>query len=510
MCAQVTRRCTLAILFLGLIVMPVRADDQATTDDGKLSRLEALLDAQQQKIEALEQQVAAAQQADLDAARVEQMKQQIREVLSEQEFRESLMPSTVQAGYDGGFFIRSSDDKFKIQFNGQLQFRYTYYATRDHNRYLSPGMRRTDRSGFDFARINLDISGHVYSKDLTYFIELSAPSATNLDVVLSYAWINYRIVDEFQIRAGVFKTANLRANTVSNAKYQFVEAPMMDAVFGLNDGMGIRFWGQLFNKKVEYYVDVVNSLNTPATQTITTDETWLANGHDNNPGILARLVWHALAGECRGPIHADDPARFDTMCDIEHSLQPALDFGMHYAYTEDWHDGTIRIPFPRRTFFRDGGFGLTSSEGLQINQFGIDAGFKYQGFSLTGEYVVRMLDVRNAANAPFTPLYLLTGDDSTNVQHGAYLQTGYFLPIPGWEDKFEVVGRVGGISALSGGQEGTWEYAGGFNYYIKGHNVKLQTDVTKISEVPISNSTYSLANVNDDALIWRVQLQVAF
>ena len=58
--------------------------------------------------------------------------------------------------------------------------------------------------------------------------------------------------------------------------------------------------------------------------------------------------------------------------------------------------------------------------------------------------------------------------------------------------------------------EGTWDYGGGLNYYIQGHKVKIQTDVTKVSEVPISNSQYSLANVNDDALIWRVQLQVAF
>ena len=41
-------------------------------------------------------------------------------------------------------------------------------------------------------------------------------------------------------------------------------------------------------------------------------------------------------------------------------------------------------------------------------------------------------------------------------------------------------------------------------------NVKLQTDVTKIYEVPIRSSTASMANVNDDALVWRIQLQVAF
>jgi phosphate-selective porin OprO/OprP len=188
-----------------------------------------------------------------------------------------------------------------------------------------------------------------------------------------------------------------------------------------------------------------------------------------------------------------------------------LDLGFHYAYNEDnWDRPTTRIPLPRRTFFRDGGFGLTNSNGLQMHQFGVDAAFKYQGFSAIGEYMLRVLDVRDTEHWPYAPLWQLTGDDSTNAQHGGYVQCGYMLPIPGFEDKLEVVARVGGISALSGGQEGTWEYAGGLNYYIQGNKVKLQTDVTKVSEVPITSPYATLANVNDDALIWRVQLQVAF
>ncbi len=51
---------------------------------------------------------------------------------------------------------------------------------------------------------------------------------------------------------------------------------------------------------------------------------------------------------------------------------------------------------------------------------------------------------------------------------------------------------------------------GFLNYFIKGNNIKLQTDVTKVSEAPISSSTYSLANVNDDALIWRIKLGFAY
>ena len=80
-------------------------------------------------------------------------------------------------------------------------------------------------------------------------------------------------------------------------------------------------------------------------------------------------------------------------------------------------------------------------------------------------------------------------------------------------EEFRDIGRdifVTGLTSSHGGIEGTWTYAGGLNYYIDGHNVKLQTDVNHVSEAPFSSSQYSLANVNDDAWIWRVQLQVAF
>jgi phosphate-selective porin OprO and OprP len=502
------RVCLFGAVLASLLAGPVWADEGTpASSDGSVARLESLLEAQQKKIDVLEQQVATAQSADMDSARIEQMKQQIREVLSEQEFRESLMPSTVQAGYDNGFFIKSSDDKFQIKFNGQFQFRYTYYGTRQENRYLSPGLRRHDRSGFDIARARLRLSGHAYSKDLTYLIEFDSSSPADLDTTLLYGWVNYRVIDEFQIKAGVFLTATTRANIGSTAAMQFVDYPIANGVFGLSRALGVRMWGKLFKGRGIYYLDIMNALNGPTRETITTDETQNADGHDNNPGIAFRTVWNIITGSCAYPADEGD---FVDPCDYAIHTSPAWNVGFHYAYTEDWHKGTLRIPFPRRTFFRDGGFGLTSSQGLQVHQFGFDTGFKIQGFSLTGEYVLRLLDVRDADHAPYTPLFLLTGDDSTNAQHGGYVQAGYLLPIPGFERKIEVVGRVGGVSALSGGQEGTWDYGGGINYYIEGHRVKLQMDITKVSEAAFSNATYSLANVNDDALIWRVQLQVAF
>ena len=494
----------------GLVSGLALADDGASAgQNAGVARLEALLEAQQQKIEALEQQVAAAQQSNMDAARVDQMKQQIREVLSEREFRESLMPTTVQAGYDKGFFIKSSDDKFKISFNGVMQFRWTYYRTQPYNHYLLPGYKRHDRSGFDWNRFRFIARGHAYSPDLTYHMELEMGSANQYNARLLYGWLNYRFMDEFQFRAGVFRLANTRADFGSTSNMQFAEYPMMNGVFGLVRGTGVRLWGKLFKDQGEYFLDVVNSLVRGDSQTITNDENIYTQGHDSNPAIVFRTVWQILRGEVEHPEDAS-PHWADPSADLEYHTSPSLNAGFHYAFDSDWHDGGARVPYPRQTFFRPGGFGLTNASGSQVNQFGFDAGFKYRGFSLVGEYVVRVLDATSADHRPYTALYQFTGDSSSAAQQGAYIQAGYLLPIPGFERKLEVVTRFGGVSAVSGGQEGTWDYGAGVNYYIQGNKVKLQADITKMTEAPFSSPNYGVANVNDDVLLFRLQLQVAF
>ena len=493
------------LLFAGALVMasgPAFGRDKDVSPAGadeKVARLEALLEAQQQQISNLQRQVSDASTQDADAQRVEAMRDQLRQLLGESEFREQLTSATLQTGYDNGFYIRSADDKFFLRINGRMQFRFTHYGTRATNRYLRPGYQRNDRTGFDVQRLRLTFSGHAYDPNLTYHITLRSEARNAYDTQTHYAWINYRFQDEFQFMAGIFRLASTRAQMTSDANLSFVDRPVPDAVFGLGIGLGVRFWGQLFDKRLDYYLDVVNSLNAAANRTITTDPAEM----DNNPAVLFRAVWHAMG---------DDPGNeFRSQADHANHASPAIDIGFHYAFNEDEGDTrTTRIPFPLPYRFGRGGFGLTSTNGLQIHQFGLDAAIKCNGFSLIGEYWVRSVDPRRAGRRPFTPWWLLTGQGDTTAQHGAYVQMGYFLPIPGLENKLEAVARVGGISALANGQEGTWSYGAGLNYYLEGDKVKLQTDFTKVTEVPISAIDQSLANVNDDALIWRVQLQVGF
>jgi hypothetical protein len=453
-----------------------------------------------QQRERLAQLQAAAHAQDQSVAdmRTHDLREQIRGVLSEPAFRESLMAGSLQAGYDDGFFIRSSDEKFSLRMNGRVQARYTYYNNGSRNRYLLRGFRRSDRSGFDLRRVRWAMRGDLYDKTLTWYLQLRGDGTSSYNVRILDAYLNYKVAEELQFQAGIFKAAALQTRLTSSSRLQFVERPLFDSIFGYDRAAGLRIWGRACEKRLEYYLDILNSLGSATNRTITPDPPEL----DGNPAVIARAVWYVLG----------DAADLKAEAAHKDHLEPAWDIAFHYAFNEDDGDQrTAELPFPTTRFHTTpGGFGLTSTRGVQINQLGLSSRFKYRRFSLRGEYVVRLVDPQDTTKMPLTPWFQLTGDDSTTAQHGGYVQAGWFPPIPQLDNKLEVVGRVGGYAFHAAEVDDAWEYTVGVNYYFAGDKVKLQADVTKVTEAPVSSGGSSIANVNDQPLVFRVQLQAGF
>jgi hypothetical protein len=118
----------------------------------------------------------------------------------------------------------------------------------------------------------------------------------------------------------------------------------------------------------------------------------------------------------------------------------------------------------------------------------IDGGFRYQGLSFQAAGYYRRNNFERLSDI---------GHD-----WGYYGQVGYYLT-----ERLELAGRVSGVDFQFANNLGTRgdvrEYMSGVNYYLYGHNVKLQVDYSYLDGDPfIGRST------SDHR--FRVQTQVLF
>lgn len=126
-----------------------------------------------------------------------------------------------------------------------------------------------------------------------------------------------------------------------------------------------------------------------------------------------------------------------------------------------------------------------------INTIFVDAMFKYRGFSFMGEYAKRTADEPIAKNSDGT-----TTGDIVQIGDGLNLQTGYLF-----KTDWEVSGRFTNIE-LDGdvtGRNPQKQFTFGLSKYIVGHKLKVQTDVSYLSE-----------DAGTDELMCRLQVEVHF
>lgn len=126
-----------------------------------------------------------------------------------------------------------------------------------------------------------------------------------------------------------------------------------------------------------------------------------------------------------------------------------------------------------------------------INTLFVDTMFKYRGFSFMGEYSHRTADDPIAKNSDGTP----TGD-IVQIGDGLNLQTGYLF-----KTNWEISGRFTNIRLDQDitGRNPQKQYTLGLSKYIVGHKLKVQTDLSYLSE-----------DMGTNELMYRLQLEVHF
>ena len=157
------------------------------------------------------------------------------------------------------------------------------------------------------------------------------------------------------------------------------------------------------------------------------------------------------------------------------------------AATYDVNSNAVRERSNQGNYmFTDNGFYETN-----INTLFVDAMFKYDGFSFMVEYAHRTASDPLAKNSDGT----LTGD-VVQIGNGINLQTGYLF-----KNNWEVSGRFTNIELdreITGSNPQS-QYTLGLSKYIVGHSLKVQTDLSYLSE-----------NTGQDGLMYRLQLDLHF
>lgn len=378
-----------------------------------------------------------------------------------------------------GFTFTSPDEKFQLSLNGNLQLLYTYQQ--------NDGVGKEPKSEWKLRRIKTGFSGYAYSKDLTYKVLLNwaeLGGSTNSTKVLEEAYLNYKIVDEAQIQVGEDKVQYGRQEITSSGAQQFVDRSFVVNAFKPSYDIGLNFHGDVMKGLFKYDLQWVGGKGQNTTSST------------NNNAYNIRLAVNPL-GEMKY-----------SEADLDMSAKPLLGIGTSYYHNTlkltSTADAAAKITNAFETnnnsYAGSSGWlgknasvfqlapaaGKFLSQNVNINTFETDMAFKWMGLSAQAEY--------------FWGEGVGQTNNKTVISNGFYVQAGYMV-LP---KQVELAMRYAWMDYnRSKTNDNQTEVTGAVSWYPKGHNLKIQGDIT-------GQHIQQTTGMPLDNMIYRVQTQINF
>ena len=228
-------RCTVTACCLLLTPALASAD--------KLEDLEQSLRTQQKAIEAQQAQMRQMQE-ELTRLRQERAAQQEemtkRVVDAEKKAEASKLP--FNAGYKDGFYLKSDDDRFRLNLTGYIQ-----------NWLLLEAGDRQQNNTFRFRRARFTLNGTVFS-DFGFQFESEFAGAARMEEW----WVSYKRFPEATLIVGQHKPRYSLENLTSSRDLDFAERAIIVRALAPDQQLGITLQGQLFTNMVSYAAGVYN------------------------------------------------------------------------------------------------------------------------------------------------------------------------------------------------------------------------------------------------------------
>ena len=344
----------------------------------------------------------------------------------------------------------AKDSTFSVKFAPRFQVRSM--SSWDHNGaiYGSP------EHNFIVRRARLKFDGFAYSPKLKYKIELGLSNRDisgandfnrNTPRYILDAVIMWKFAKNWELWAGQTKLPGNVERVVSSGNLQLIDRSLLNSRFNIDRDLGVQ---------IRHKSNLGGNFITREKFSISQGEG--RNVTEGNEGGLQYTARLELL-----PFGAFKSKGDYSQSDLKREEKPKLMLGFTYNFNEE----AVR----ERGFAGD--YMIRTDEtiyGTDQTTVFVDAMYKYNGFSFMGEYAKRTADNEIATEIDgVTP----TGD-VVLTGNALNLQAGYLFKY-----NYEIAGRYTTLEFESvTGKDPTKQYTLGFNKFVLGHKLKIQSDLS--------------------------------
>ncbi|WP_369048329.1 porin [Tenacibaculum sp. UWU-22] len=367
--------------------------------------------------------------------------------------------------------IVAKDSTFSMKVGARMQLLTTAKWNYDNNSLLN------STSSMLVRRARLKFDGFAYSPKLTYKIELglsnndiggSSEYTNNAPRIILDAVLKWNFYKNLSIWFGQTKLPGNRERLISSANLELVDRSLLNKNFNIDRDLGLQLHHH-FKLFDEFIVKEAFSVAQGEGRNITSENL----GGYQYTGKIEFLPFGKFLG--KGDYSGGDLER-----QKKHKLAVAISC--------DFNNNAVK------TKSNQGSYMTTTDDGFyktNITTWFIDGMYKYDGFSLMGEYAHRNAKDPIAKNSDGT----LTGQ-VVQVGSGLNLQSGYLF-----SKNWELTGRYTNImfdkKIVNKSSEN--QYTLGISKYINGHSLKVQTDISYLDAQSAKNQ-----------LMTRLQVEIHF
>lgn len=371
------------------------------------------------------------------------------------------IPEIPYFSYGKGLGIASPDSMYLLNIRFRIQNRAAFFSESGSDLSLDEVEARV-------RRLRLRFDGFVYSKRLMYVIQLSFTrgdmdfDALGFPNVVRDAMILYAVNDRLTLGLGQTKLPGNRQRVNSSGDLQFPDRSIVNAIFNIDRDFGVQ----------AFYNQPVGSMLYIIRTAITTGEGRNFTSTDRGLAYTGRFEWLPFGAFTNNGDYFEG--------DLEREPSPKVSLG----YTFSFNNNAVRTAGQLGTFL---------FEPRDISTHMMDFLLKYQGYSLSAEWVRRNSPDPVTTNNAGAFQYVYAGE-------GYNVQTSYLFP-----NNYELAARysiVQPFSDIYAFENQTEQLSIGATKYLKGHRVKLQSDLT------YQWQQNELGNLTRDQWIWRFQVEL--